>query len=725
MRKVIKKFSKFFTVFALLLSIISSSLITNVNAVSQAGNTVNFTWGEEIYYPKWLGNWSTKMCYIDGNLAYCLEASKDTPPANASAYYVISNNEALLKVLYYGYGGPEDVFRGDTVTSDKEKYLYTHIMASYAYSGDMYGNNSWEYLESIGVGLKARWDQIHSLPIPTNTLTFNNSNDLTVSAYFDSNEKIQRTENITLNTKSDASITLPLQDNVTLHNITKGTITTSGNATVNGGDTFYLSAPLTVTENYSSDWLTANNLLKYAPLVIQGYANYQAEGTLSFVKDPQRAKLNVNWLDSTDIKINKVDNFGEKVENATFNLLEWNKTTNQYQQISTLSYDSVNKIYQSEQIVVTDSNEGKFKIEEVVPNGYTLSSKYEQEFTADGYMDRVSFTAKMQGQEVNIRISSPFFDKHQFRYEVENVPDGVTAIQFPTWSENGGQDDIEWVGLSKQSDGIWRADKRMNENGVYNVHGYFNTSSQININFFGTSVDPTDTTITVINDLIMGKVTLTKSDQDSGEKLANAQFDIIAKNDITTPQGTVKLRAGEKAVTIITDKNRYGELDNLYLGTYILKETVAPNGYHLSADQEFTLLAENQEQEIIVKNINITDKVNNLKIKKVDKDTGMSLKNAEFIIFNVSANKKIGTYTSDKNGEIDISKLSPATYYIQETKAPDAYKLNDTKYYFDINNQGNATISNMNSNVDNDTFSIDANGNMTITVKNEINLIFV
>ena len=41
-----------------------------------AQSSISFTWGQEIYYPSWLGNWSTKMCYINGSLAYCWNLQK-------------------------------------------------------------------------------------------------------------------------------------------------------------------------------------------------------------------------------------------------------------------------------------------------------------------------------------------------------------------------------------------------------------------------------------------------------------------------------------------------------------------------------------------------------------------------------------------------------------------------------------------------------------------------
>ena len=688
-----------------------------------AQSSISFTWGQEIYYPSWLGNWSTKMCYINGSLAYCLESSKNTPPQGQYAPYVIRNNDALLKVLYYGYGGPGDVFKDDQVTNDTNKYLYTHIMASYAYSGDIYGGKSWDDLLANGIGLKWRYEQIQSMPVPTKTFNLTKTN---LSAYYDSGTSTQRTENNTFNAESNVTIDIPLQEGVELHNLTKGTVS-SGTVSINGGDTFYLSAPLQKMEDYSSGELAGNNSTMYAPLAIMPGSGYQAEATLSVTSDPRTLSFNVSWLNGSQISINKTDNFGENISNAKFDLLQWNKTTSQYEKLRELTYNSADKLYESGFLEKTDLNEGKFKVEETVPNGYTASSRYEQEFTLDGYIDRSVFTAVIEGKEVNVKLSSTLADNHYIKYEVTGVPDNVTLIKFPTWSVAGGQDDIDWVNLTKESDGVWRANKQMPESGQYVIHIYYNTAVQENLYSHAVNFWPSDTTINVVNNRIMGKVTVTKTDQDTGEKLAGAYYNVIAKNDILTPQGTVINKAGDLIGKIITDKNGYGELDNLNLGEYILKEVVSPEGYHISADQEFTLSAENNDIEIVTAEINATDKANNLKIRKIDKDTGELLKGAEFDLYNVTEKKKVGTYTTAENGEIDISRLSgqwldETVYYIQEVEAPDGYKLNETKYYFAINGQGNASISNLNSTVEDGTFFIDENGDMTITVKNEINL---
>ncbi len=650
-----------------------------------------------------------------------MESSKETPPEGQYANSVIDTNEALLKVLYYGYGGPGDVFKDDQVTNDTNKYLYTHIMASYAYSGDIYGGKDWDDLLANGIGLKWRYEQIQSMPVPTNEFNFSKSS---LNAYYENGQ--QRTEEIKLNANNDVVVNIPLQDGVELHNLTKGTVNT-GTVSVNGGETFYLSTTLEKREDYSSGNLNGKNLVKYAPLVIRSGGNYQDEGTLTTVQDPVTINLNINWLDGSQININKIDNYGENISNAKFDLLQWNKTTRQYEKLREFSYNSSNKLYESDFLEKTDLNEGKFKVEETVPNGYTASSRYEQEFTLDGYIDRNVFTAVIEGKEVNVKLSSTLADNHYIKYEVDGVPDSVTEIKFPTWSINGGQDDIDWVHLAKESDGVWRANKQMPESGQYVIHIYYNTAVQQNIYSHAVNFWPSDTTLNVVNNRIMGKISVDKLDYHAGEKLANATFDVIARNDIRTPQGTVIYRQGEVVGNLTTDENGYGELDNLSLGEYTLKESMVPDGFRDDGSTyDFTITNDKTDSKLHM-GLDVTWEINNyptfINVYKVDKDSGKKLENAEFDLYNVTDKKKVGTYKTDKNGNIAVFYLSrQKTYYLQETKAPDSYKLNDTRYYFYIDEKGAFSVSDLNGTVEDGTFNVPFHGTMTITVKNEIDI---
>ena len=69
----------------------------------------------------------------------------------------------ISKLLYYGYGGPaalEGQLDGtgnglwdDGLTTPETHYLYTHVLLSIAYSGDMMGVDL-DGLETLGIGLK-------------------------------------------------------------------------------------------------------------------------------------------------------------------------------------------------------------------------------------------------------------------------------------------------------------------------------------------------------------------------------------------------------------------------------------------------------------------------------------------------------------------------------------------------------------------------------------------
>lgn len=61
--------------------------------------------------------------------------------------------------------------------------------------------------------------------------------------------------------------------------------------------------------------------------------------------------------------------------------------------------------------------------------------------------------------------------------------------------------------------------------------------------------------------------------------LENAIFQVIAVEDIITPDGTVRANAGDIVAEITTNENGYAETDLLYLGKYEIMEITAPFGY--------------------------------------------------------------------------------------------------------------------------------------------------
>ncbi len=81
--------------------------------------------------------------------------------------------------------------------------------------------------------------------------------------------------------------------------------------------------------------------------------------------------------------------------------------------------------------------------------------------------------------------------------------------------------------------------------------------------------------------------------------LSGAVFQITAKEDIVTLDGTIRAYAGDVVSEITTDENGYAETEPLYLGKYEVREIKAPYGYVLNNEpKDFELTYAGQEFEV-------------------------------------------------------------------------------------------------------------------------------
>ena len=199
--------------------------------------------------------------------------------------------------------------------------------------------------------------------------------------------------------------------------------------------------------------------------------------------------------------------------------------------------------------------------------------------------------------------------------------------------------------------------------------------------------------------------------------LENAVFEIIAAEDIYTPDGTLRATAGEVADTIITDENGHAETEPLYLGKYEIKEISAPHGYVVNDESKFAELTySNQEIEVNdAVNSTINNEYQNVKIHlsksmESDKTFGIGFDNKyRYVTFGLFAAEDItaadGTFIP-KNGLIEeirlnddmtaefTGKLPFSKYYIQEISTDESYILNGEKYLvnFEYTGQVHKTV---------------------------------
>lgn len=683
---------------------ISTASLSQINA-----ETVKLEKGEAIRYPSWLGNWSTNYYYINGQLSYCLNSSRNEPVNNDSAIAEIHENEALLKVLYYGFGGPGDVFRDDQVTNDTTKYLYTHIMASYAYSGDIYGGKSWEDLEAHGVGLKTRYDQIQSMPVPTNPFYLNGVQDLKLKAFYDGNS--QRTENIYFDSREDNTLTILLTDGIELYNVTKGT-TSKDNAIINGGDTFYLKANLEVRKNYLSGNLTGSAKTRYAPLIVKSDSNsVQDIGSWSFAYDPASLNFEVEWADVGSLELTKTNDTGELLNGSEFNLKH-----------TTLDFEK-DLVVKNGKIKADNLPVGDYVLTETkVPDGHAAIQKtFKVTINKDQTTERIVVNnIRPTGTlEINKTLENSNVEVNKADYDLTKVQFKITASQdvydsvsleklyskgdaITVGSGNGSNEDtVKLISGNELGNGIYTCDTNGKlalsglPMGTYNVEEIACPDGFV-----------LDKEVKTVQFAQQDFVTLTyTSSLNINNELTKTVFSKVTAdgdNLYGVPMEIVDVKTGKPVHTWITDDSSL-EINGLPTGDYIWREVNAPEGYVLAKPIEFTV-KDGDIQDIEMKNFSV-------EFAKNGNDGNKLLKGGEFQVTSTKTKQSVDKWTSGEHifditedmktkltsGEVvsnmyvDIEDDSSTYYRISKNADRDDYRLlmqanGETKYYnIDIN----------------------------------------
>ena len=166
-------------------------------------------------------------------------------------------------------------------------------------------------------------------------------------------------------------------------------------------------------------------------------------------------------------------------------------------------------------------------------------------------------------------------------------------------------------------------------------------------------------TITFTNAPI-GGLTIIKSDEDSGKRIAGVKFEVRKMN-------------GEAVGTYTTDANGVIQLPKAEKGWYTVTELKAAKGYQLDSTPH----------QIEVKNgematLEITNKkAAQILIHKVDAETGEGIYGVTFLLYDGNRNP-IGQYVSDQNGYVYIrDNLEAGKYYLCEIASADGYNLDE------------------------------------------------
>ncbi|MCQ2529113.1 MAG: hypothetical protein MJ108_08385, partial [Saccharofermentans sp.] len=187
-----------------------------------------------------------------------------------------------------------------------------------------------------------------------------------------------------------------------------------------------------------------------------------------------------------------------------------------------------------------------------------------------------------------------------------------------------------------------------------------------------------DKTIVVADKKITVKPTISvsKVDAGAGTELEGAHIQII---DVETGKVVDEWNSTKDAH--VSDKVEAGK-------TYTLKETVAPDGYTITTETTFTLDADGKiDKSKTTTKVSddgvllVEDDMTDVKVSKVDKDTGAALSGAKFVIKDAETQAVVvEEFTSTATAATTIlGKLSVGkTYILEETEAPDKYDTADS-----------------------------------------------
>lgn len=126
-------------------------------------------------------------------------------------------------------------------------------------------------------------------------------------------------------------------------------------------------------------------------------------------------------------------------------------------------------------------------------------------------------------------------------------------------------------------------------------------------------------------------------------------------------------------------------------GLITIEETKAPAGYLRSTTIHIRKITDGMVQGVQEFNVPIVQEtpiMGNVKITKVDAETGKRLPNATFKLYSALDDSEIGTVTTGEDGTAVLENIPYGKYYASEFSAPEGYLLNDQKYPVTIEESG-------------------------------------
>ena len=204
--------------------------------------------------------------------------------------------------------------------------------------------------------------------------------------------------------------------------------------------------------------------------------------------------------------------------------------------------------------------------------------------------------------------------------------------------------------------------------------------------------------VTVEDSPVMGQIEIIKTDEYTGDVLADAKFEITATEDIKTSDGTVRVKAGTVVDTVTTDSFGRARSIMLYLGKYAVKEIKQPDGYvrpEEGATWEVELTYKDQVTAIVTEVLPVENRPTVVIIDKKVTGSEQRLSGVKFAIWNKATEDEIDPgmtykdiYKTDREGQIRLEGIKAGTYCVREVAGVPGYAIDDTIHEFTVTEDG-------------------------------------
>ncbi len=411
----------------------------------------------------------------------------------------------------------------------------------------------------------------------------------------------------------------------------------------------------------------------------------------------------------------------EEIEDAKFQVLSYNSSTNDYEYYCDMTYNSKRHIYESDNLYLSSNNvSGKFKvIETKAGNHYKLDwDGYFFEINEDSYIHEIhvenepilgKLTVTKKGEQwsyLNNKLS-----KNQWIF--------LPNVKFELYANN--EISIKDIIFKKHQKIV---DFYTNQEGVAIINdlpmGEYYIKESITLDDYILDEKVTEFSITrddnrqynhvslsLTNHLKTSQVQIFKhyfDDEDTKEEhpipLKGAQFGIYLKNDLLDIKGNIIIEKDTCLSTGITNDKGMLIFDDLPYTEYYIKELKAPDDFILNdgiVSLDLDDFVYDSEQNCYISKQDIVNKIQRfqLSVEKygesfVGYHTDQSLygnyhtytigkthlQQVTFQLFNKDK-QLVQTKTTNADGVAHFNNLTPGTYYLCEISAPQEYKVID------------------------------------------------